>query len=142
MGVFPAKKPKLEICEYKYCDGNHQISKCDETKCHGNHAKSNKVKKAKNGPNPYLKFALSNSMGQRFAQEKIQRQLVQNEQKLNHINLYTSVSNLAEFEMEQENNQDELNEEEQFHDCSTEVRKMKHYRAITSMPLIRMLLII
>merc|ERR1712018_138318 len=135
MGVFPAKKPKLEICEYKYCDGNHQISKCDETKCNGNHAISKKVKKAKNGPNPYLKFALSNSMGQRFAQEKIQRQLVQNEQKLNHINLYTSVSNLAEFEMEQENNEDE-----QFHDCSTEVRKMKHYRAITSMPLIRMLL--
>ena len=79
--VFPAKKPKLEICEYKYCDGNHQILKFDETKCHGNHAKSKKVKKAKNGPNPYLKFALSNSMGQRFAQEKIQRQLVQNEQK-------------------------------------------------------------
>merc|ERR1739847_197042 len=104
------------------------------------HTKSKKVKKAKNGPNPYLKFALSNSMGQRFAQEKIQRQLVQNEQKLNHINLYTSVSNLAEFEMEQENKQDELNENEeqsdQFDDCSTEVRKMQQYRAITSMPLI------
>ena len=28
--IFPAKKPKLEICEYKYCDGNHKISKCND----------------------------------------------------------------------------------------------------------------
>merc|ERR1712083_211829 len=127
------------------------------TKCNGTHTKSKKVKKAKNGPNPYLKFALSNSMGQRFAQEKVQNQLVQNEQKLKKTNLYTSVSNLAEFEMEQENKEDELINEEhseenvfltseeksdQYHDCSTEVRQMKQYSPIKSLPLIRMLLIL
>jgi len=143
--IFPAKKPKLEICEYKYCDGNHQISKCDETKCDGTHTKLRKVKNGKRGPNPYLKYALSNSMGRRFAQEKVQNQLIQNEQKLKNTNFYNSVSNLAEFEMEQENKQDELMEEEksdQYYDCSTEVRQMKQYNPIKSLPLIRMLLII
>merc|ERR1712223_246269 len=111
--IFPAKKPKLEICEYKYCDGNHKISKCDETKCDGTHTKLRKVKIGKHGPNPYLKYALSNSMGRRFAQEKVQNQLIQNEQKLKNTNFYNSVSNLAEFEMEQENKHDELMEEEQ-----------------------------
>merc|ERR1711899_366392 len=106
------KKPKLEICEYKYCDGNHEISKCDETKCDGTHTKLRKVKNGKHGPNPYLKYALSNSMGRRFAQEKVQNQLIQNEQKLKNTNFYNSVSNLAEFEMEQENKQDELMEED------------------------------
>ena len=143
--IFPAKKPKLEICEYKYCDGNHQISKCDETKCDGTHTKLRKVRNGKRGPNPYLKYALSNSMGRRFAQEKVQNQLIQNEQKLKNTNFYNSVSNLAEFEMEQENKQDELMEEEksdQYYDCSTEVRQMKQYNPIKSLPLIRMLLII
>ena len=106
--IFPAKKPKLEICEYKYCDGNHKTSKCDETKCDGTHTKLRKVKNGKHGPNPYLKYALSNSMGRRFAQEKVQNQLIQNEQKLKNTNFYNSVSNLAEFEMEQENKQDEM----------------------------------
>jgi len=169
--IFPAKKPKLEICEYKYCDGNHKISKCDETKCDGTHTKLRKVKNGKHGPNPYLKYALSNSMGRRFAQEKVQNQLIQNEQKLKNTNFYNSVSNLAEFEMEQENKEDELMEEEQsdpirdtqfpskegvhknkqtmeeeksdqYYDCSTEVRQMKQYNPIKSLPLIRMLLII
>ena len=156
--IFPAKKPKLEICEYKYCDGNHKTSKCDETKCDGTHTKLRKVKNGKHGPNPYLKYALSNSMGRRFAQEKVQNQLIQNEQKLKNTNFYNSVSNLAEFEMEQENKQDELMEEgthsnkqtnkmeeeksDQYYDCSAEVRQMKQYNPIKSLPLIRMLLII
>merc|ERR1712193_439179 len=75
--------------------------------------KLRKVKNGKHGPNPYLKYALSNSMGRRFAQEKVQNQLIQNEQKLKNTNFYNSVSNLAEFEMEQENKHDELMEEEQ-----------------------------
>ena len=53
--------------------------KCNETNCDGTHTKLKKRKKEKRGVNPYLKFALSNSMGRRFAQEKVQNQLVQNE---------------------------------------------------------------
>jgi len=150
--IFPAKKPKLEICDYKYCDGNHKISKCDTIKCDGTHTKSNKVTIGKNSPNRYLRYALSKSMEARFLEEKVQKQLAQNEEKLKQTNLYTSVSNLAEFEMEQENKQDEIieeNETDQYYDCdtslkssNTEVIQMKQYNPLKSLPLIRMLLIL
>ena len=112
--VYPYKKPKLEICEYNYCDGNHKISKCDGNQCDKNHSKSKKTHKVKSNPNPYLKYALNNSMEIRFAQEKLQQQLVKNEEYLDKISLeYTSVSNLAEFEMEHDKILDNLNEEKE-----------------------------
>ena len=58
--VYPYKKPKLEICDYNYCDGNHRISKCDGTQCNSNHTKSKKPNKEKNSANSYLKYALKN----------------------------------------------------------------------------------
>merc|ERR1712083_518922 len=93
------------------------------------------------GPNRYLRYALSKSMEARFLEEKLKQ-----------TNLYTSVSNLAEFEMEQENKQDESieeNETDQYYDCdtsfkssNTEVIQMKQYNPLKSLPLIRMLLIL
>merc|ERR1712064_150344 len=107
------------------------MGKCDETKCDGTHTKLRKVKNGKHGPNPYLKYALSNSMGRRFAQEKVQNQLIQNGQKLKNTNFYNSVSNLAEFEMEHKNKQTmEKNQSDHYNDCSTEVRQMKQYNPI------------
>ena len=112
--VYPYKKPKLEICEYNYCDGNHKISKCDGNQCDSNHSKSKKTNKVKNSPNPFLKYALNNSMELRFAQEKLQQQLVKNEEYLDKISLeYTTVSNLSEFEMEHDKILENLNEEKQ-----------------------------
>ena len=53
--IYPVKRPKLQFCEFSYCDGSHQELK-------------KKVEDIK--PNAILLAALANSMKIRFAQEE------------------------------------------------------------------------
>ena len=108
----------VQTCDYNYCDGvvNHrQILKCDRTKCEGNHPKLEKNKRGPNTKaNQYLRYALQNSRDVRLEQEKLQtaqdnifKQILRNSANFHHKNnnnSYNSVSNLAnyEFEMEQD----------------------------------------
>ena len=106
----------VQTCDYNYCDGivNHrQILKCDRTKCEGNHPKLEKMKKNPNTKaNQYLRYALQNSRDVRLEQEKLQtaqdnifKQILRNSANFHHKNnnnSYNSVSNLANYEMEQD----------------------------------------
>ena len=106
----------VETCDYNYCDGivdHRQILKCDRTKCEGNHAKLERMKKDPNTKaNQYLRYALQNSRDVRFEQEKFQtaqdnifKQMLRNSANFHHKNnnnSYNSVSNLANYEMEQD----------------------------------------
>ena len=115
------KKPKLEkleICEFKYCTltGDHQLSDCNylnRNKCGANHQRLKGIQKRHNKSDQYLKYALRKSMELRFAQEKLQKaqnnlykQLVKNSEHFYKINSYNSVSNLSQYEMEQEGKND------------------------------------
>ena len=107
----------VQTCDYNYCDGivNHrQILKCDRTKCEGNHPiKLEKIKRnpPNNKANQYLRYALQNSRDVRFEQEKLHtaqdnifKQILRNSANVHHKNnnSYNSVSNLANYEMEQD----------------------------------------
>jgi len=112
------KKPKLEICEFKYCTltRDHQLSECNylnRNKCAANHQKLKGIPKRHSKSNQYLKYALRKSMELRFAQEKLQKaqdnlykQLVKNSEHFHKINPYNSVPNLSQYEMEQEERND------------------------------------
>ena len=112
------KKPKLEICEFKYCTltRDHQLSECNylnRNKCAANHQKLKGIPKRHSKSNQYLKYALRKSMELRFAQEKLQKaqdnlykQLVKNSEHFHKINPYNSVPNLSQYEMEQEEKND------------------------------------
>jgi len=117
--ISPIKKPRLEICQYKYkhCTGNHQIlPNCHDHKCGNNHQKLDGIQKQTTRPNQYLRYALNRSLKLRHAKEKLQRaqdnlfkQLMKNSENFHKNNPYTSVPNLSQYEMEQ----DEFNSNEE-----------------------------
>ena len=137
------KKPKLEICEFKYCTltGDHQLSDCNylnRNKCAANHQKLKGIQKRHSKSNQYLKYALRKSMELRFAQEKLQKaqnnlykQLVKNSEHFHKINPYNSVPNLSQYEMEQEDKNDSNQKPEQIVYCDdtkkSEVQCSKQY---------------
>jgi len=117
--ISPIKKPRLEICQYKYkhCTGHHQIlPKCHDHKCGNNHQNLNGIQKQTTRPNQYLRYALNRSLKLRHAREKLQKaqdnlfkQLMKNSENFHKNNPYTSVPNLSQYEMEQ----DEFNSNEE-----------------------------
>merc|ERR1719346_465816 len=117
--ISPIKKPRLEICQYKYkhCTGNHQIlPNCHDHKCGNNHQKLDGIQKQTIRPNQYLRYALNRSLKIRHAREKLQKaqdnlfkQLMKNSENFHKNNPYTSVPNLSQYEMEQ----DEFNSNEE-----------------------------
>merc|ERR1719346_677341 len=117
--ISPIKKPRLEICQYKYkhCTGNHQIlPNCHDHKCGNNHQKLDGIQKQTTRPNQYLRYALNRSLKLRHAREKLQKaqdnlfkQLMKNSENFHKNNPYTSVPNLSQYEMEQ----DEFNSNEE-----------------------------
>ena len=137
------KKPKLEICEFKYCTltGDHQLSDCNylnRNKCAANHQKLKGIQKRHSKSNQYLKYALRKSMELRFAQEKLQKaqdnlykQLVKNSEHFHKINPYNSVPNLSQYEMEHEDKNDCNQKPEQVVYCDgtkkSEVQCSKQY---------------
>merc|ERR1712008_669102 len=82
------------------------------TKCEGNHPKLEIIKKDPNTKaNQYLRYALQKSRDVRFEQEKLQtaqnnifKQMLRNSSNFHpkNSNSYNSVSNLANYEMEQD----------------------------------------
>jgi len=137
------KKHKLEICEFKYCalTGDHQLSDCNylnRNKCGANHQRLKGIQKRHSKSNQYLKYALRKSMELRFAQEKLQKaqdnlykQLVKNSEHFHKINSYNSVSNLSQYEMEQEEKNDSNQKPKQIVYCDdtkkSEVQCLKQY---------------
>ena len=137
------KKPKLEICEFKYCTltGDHQLSDCNylnRNKCAANHQRLKGVQKRRSKSHQYLKYALRKSMELRFAREKLQKaqdnlykQLVKNSEHFHKINPYNSVSNLSQYEMEQEEKNESNQKPKQIAYCGntkkTEVQCSKQY---------------
>ena len=137
------KKPKLEICEFKYCTltRDHQLSECNylnRNKCAANHQKLKGIQKRHSKSNQYLKYALRKSMELRFAQEKLQKaqnnlykQLVKNSEHFHKINPYNSVPNLSQYEMEHEDKHDSNQKPEQVVYCDdtkkSEVQCSKQY---------------
>ena len=137
------KKPKLEICEFKYCTitRDHQLSECNylnRNKCGANHQRLKGIQKRQSRSNQYLKYALRKSMEIRFAREKLQRaqdnlfkQLVKNSEHFHKINPYNSVPNLSQYEIEQEERNESNQKPEQIVYCGvtkkTEVHCTKQY---------------
>ena len=140
------KKPKLEICEFKYCTltRDHQLSECNylnRNKCAANHQKLKGIPKRYSKSNQYLKYALRKSMELRFAQEKLQKaqdnlykQLVKNSEHFHKINPYNSVPNLSQYEMEQEEKNDSNHKPEQIVYCGdkekSEMQCSKQYNTL------------
>ena len=87
--IYPVKKPKLQFCEFNYCEGSHQDLK-------------KKVEDIK--PNVMLLAALANSMKIRFAQEeklkKYQEMLQMGKIRTREQNIHQS---LAQLQTSQEN---------------------------------------